>query len=163
MGNYIDRTKTDDPPINPSGIKEIGYWELDRYFLTPFTGTQVDSSRRLHLVNRLSAYLSLLQGFGIQIEIWVDGSFTTKKQDPDDIDIVVWAYNHEIDTLSPTQFAHFNRLTKDRELVRASYDIDVYVAPKDDPDEIEYWTGEFSKRHKSQYKKGFFKIVVPHV
>ena len=91
MDDSFRSRKSDSTPMIDSGIKQIGAWQIDQYFLDPFQGGVVDTSRRLYLVRKLTAYLSELKKYGIHIEVWVDGSFVTNKPDPEDIDMVVWS------------------------------------------------------------------------
>ncbi len=163
MADYLTSRKSDAMPILSSGCKEIGLWQLDHYFYNSFTNGTVDSSRRLFLVRKLAAYLSELKKFGLQLEIWIDGSFTTVKPDPEDIDLVVWAYQHELEGLALIRQPAFERLTVDRGFVMAKYNIDVYLAFFDDQQANEKWTTLFTQGHYTYSQKGFFKLVLPHV
>jgi len=49
----------------------------------PFTRTRED------IMGALMSILSRLDDLGIHAEVWIDGSFLTKKDDPNDVDYVV--------------------------------------------------------------------------
>jgi hypothetical protein len=92
-------------------------------------------------------------------EIWIDGSFTTAKVEPQDVDLVVFVHMEDLQQLSPNRQKAFERLTMDREIIRAMYDVDVYLASLDSSDDIKNYTDTFSKGHYQEKVKGFYKII----
>ena len=83
-------------PILPPGIHEIGEAEIDNHFAACFPS----SSTRLKLIAGLCSFFSSLRQMEIAFEIWIDGSFTTKKLNPNDIDLVVFADSVSVEHLS---------------------------------------------------------------
>ena len=154
-----DSRKVDAPPLLNSGVKIIGHWQLDDYFYKPFITWNEEATRRKFLVNRLSAYLAELRKFELLMEIWLDGSFTTTKVEPEDVDLVVFVHMSDLLSLSLNRQKYFERLTMDREIMRATYEVDVYLASLDSPDDIETHTTTFSRGHYQENEKGFYKIV----
>lgn len=62
-----------------------------------------------------------LLGLEISGEMWVDGSFTTKKQEPDDVDIVVYAPSEFFDNGTAEQQAFLNWLSDDKDKVKTLF------------------------------------------
>lgn len=156
------KDKIDATPLLHTGSRVIGFWQLDQYFFEPFVSWNEEAHRRKYLVTNLSRYIRELRKFGIPLKIWLDGSFTTSKIEPDDIDLVVWANEGDLVGLQPNQQSLFERLTIDRETIRAQFDLDVFLCLEGNQQEIAYWTDLYSKGHSGQ-NKGFFKIELSHV
>jgi hypothetical protein len=84
-------------PLFPPGLHDVAEHELDNHFLSAFG----ESKTRPALIAGLRAFLKGLSRAGIAFEVWLDGSFCTKKIDPNDIDLVVFADENEINRLDP--------------------------------------------------------------
>ncbi|RRB02052.1 DUF6932 family protein [Larkinella rosea] len=155
--------KLDHPPLLGEGFRTIGVWQLDEYFLRPFQDTVVDPARRRYLINNFKLYLRELVKLQIQIEIWIDGSFTTKSPEPDDIDIVVWIDQPDLDTLSGPMLVLFDRMITERELVKVRYNIDVYLGERGNENDEAKFLKLFTGGHLAHYTKGFFKLILTDV
>jgi hypothetical protein len=57
-------------------------------------------------------------GLGISGEMWVDGSFLTEKDEPEDVDIVVFAPSKFFDEGTERQIEFLDGLASDRDTVR---------------------------------------------
>lgn len=79
--------KKEYEPLLENGFKEIALWQLDSHFLEPFG----ENEHRKYLINRLNAFISEFLSLSIDAEIWIDGSFTTLKPEPQDIDVVFFS------------------------------------------------------------------------
>jgi len=77
--------KFEFPPLLPVGFHEISLPELRDVCVTAFPG----SGRREGLFRNVEAICTSLSVALIRSEVWVDGSFLTKKTEPDDVDLVV--------------------------------------------------------------------------
>lgn len=151
--------KLDYPPLLNAGFQEIGFWQLDQQFLEPFG----ENDRRLHLINRFRLYLDELSKLGIPLEIWLDGSFTTHKPEPDDIDIVTWVNVNDVDQLHPNHRIKFKGLILDRDRVRSLYDVDVYLGVLTSLPEREKWQTTFGfDQTPDKKQKGIFKLTLNH-
>ncbi len=62
--------------------------DLESVFVTPFESNE----RRKILLSRLAAFTERLKEVPIDMEVWIDGSFATAKENPGDIDLVVAAF-----------------------------------------------------------------------
>ncbi|MFS4200353.1 DUF6932 family protein [Escherichia coli] len=106
------------------------------------------------LVNQQCLYFS---------EVWIDGSFTTEKPEPDDIDILVvvdyLALNSLPNTLMPLVSSLLNR-----DFIKENYSIDVLLLPENHP-EIDYserrsyWRGWFGFDRKEN-PKGLVRVML---
>lgn len=153
--------KIEYAPLLPGGFLDIGPWQFDQYFLEPFS--EKDPAQRKRLIDQLLIYLEDLATLGIPFDVWIDGSFATKKPDPDDVDLVVWVREVDTDSLPPERLVRFRRLVIDREWVRAQYGVDVYMGKLDNPAERKKWQLEFGFDRAGLNPKGIFTLTINHV
>ncbi|WP_432207224.1 DUF6932 family protein [Hymenobacter defluvii] len=149
--------KTSWTPISPSGFHSISQADLWTYFVEPFD--ERAQSKRIYLTRRLESYLADLRRTGLQMEIWLDGSFTTRCVEPDDIDLVVVLSFREILGLTIEQQNVLNVLVNERERVRLRYECDVYYIDRNNITEHDRWTRLFSTNHDGS-EKGIFKLLL---
>lgn len=125
-----------------TGFNDIDKSEIFDRFVLPFPS----STRRLMLATKLREYIDTIESLtaphGLNLEIWIDGSFTTEKQDPDDVDIVVSGKACEINTL-PIMLQGPLEVLLDNSFARVSYSCDVYFSDSDDVQNRSYWRGWF--------------------
>jgi hypothetical protein len=69
----------------------------------------------------LESIYGRLVGLGISGEMWIDGSFLTKKEEPEDVDIVVFAPCEFFDKGTEQQSEFLNWLSDDRDKVRTLF------------------------------------------
>lgn len=76
------------PPLEdgvlPEGVHDCTFEEIDRTF-----GRVQRTDRRVTLTAKLKAYLDEARRSGLVIAVIVDGSYTTARDEPDDIDLLV--------------------------------------------------------------------------
>lgn len=80
----------------------------------------------MNLANRLASFVTGVQSTGLISEIYVDGSFVTNKEKPNDIDLIlVLQQNHDFTAaLSPFDYGLLSSVQ-----VRRKFKFDVLVAP----------------------------------
>ena len=66
------------------GVHDCTFEELERVF-----GQFQCSDRRIGLTAKLKAYLDEVRNSGLASAVIIDGSFTTAKDEPEDIDLIV--------------------------------------------------------------------------
>jgi hypothetical protein len=88
-----------DPPLFLAGFHDVAFDQLNAIFREPFPA----SLSRPRLLKGLEDLLLILRGFPLNLEIWIDGSFSTKKEDPADIDLLILAEVGEVNSLSPSE------------------------------------------------------------
>lgn len=136
-------------PLFSPGLHIIDEQNLEELFAFPFS----PSHHRDQLIKKLRKFLALIKAVGAPCSIWIDGSFTTEKIEPRDIDLVVFMHKHDIQSLSRQQRIELDFL-KDRELLKTQYACDVYIACADDADRKDYFMSKFGKDDRHGIEKG---------
>ena len=149
--------KREYEPLIENGFKQIALWQLDTVFLEPFG----ENEHRKYLINRLSAYISEVLSLGLNTEIWIDGSFSTYKPDPQDVDVVFLFDENEIHDLNDRKKQLFEELFLKRELIKARYSVDVYFIDRNDENEKQKWITTYGFDKKKINSKGIYKIQLP--
>jgi hypothetical protein len=149
--------KTSWTPISPSGFQPLTQAELAAHFVDDFEAQHQPYRRRL--LGRLRAYLAELTTFGLPMEIWLDGSFTTRCPEPEDVDLVVLLANQHISGLNRTRQERLSSLLNERELVRIRYTCDVYYIDPGNTERRQYWTRQFASNHDDT-PKGIFTLTL---
>ncbi len=122
----MSHPKQEFPPLFPSGFHDIEIEQFDRYFIEPFE----DRSRRLFLKERFFALLNELYQIGIDFEMWIDGSYATEKENPNDIDLMLICKLEDEDKLSVEKHQDFDYLANSSE-IRDRYHCDFKFAYSD--------------------------------
>jgi hypothetical protein len=125
-------------PIFLPGIHTISDADLEFYFVEPYHSTD----RRSILVTQLEKFLELLKRIDTEFEIWIDGSFTTKKDNPNDIDMLIIYNDAALNSLSSENQILLKSLF-DRNKSKIRYNIDLYVCPDSNSENISYWKRNF--------------------
>jgi len=90
--------------------------------------------------------------------VWLDGSFSTEKIDPNDVDLVVFADPVEINKLPPSLQTYLRGLF-DRATSKRQYGCDVLFAPSSDTTMRSYWRGWYGFDRLEQ-PKGIARLAV---
>lgn len=126
-----------------------------------FTGS-VDTPQRRRLASQLTLFIGHLQSLGLtSFEIWIDGSFTTAKPDPRDIDIVCFIPVSQVRHLSADSIEKLKHYAskEGRPYVREKWHIDYYHCRYDSLEERNYWKDKFSKDEYGE-PKGIGRIKI---
>jgi hypothetical protein len=146
--------KKEYDPLFEYGFKEIALWQIDSIFLEPFG----ENEQRKRLINRFNAYLNEFSYLGINAELWIDGSFSTIKPEPEDIDVVFLLDDNEVNNLKDRKLKLFEDLFLDREMVKARYSVDVYFIDRNDEIEKQKWITTYGFDSRKINSKGIYKI-----
>ena len=93
----------------------------------------------------------------IKFELWLDGSFTTNKPNPEDIDVVLFAEKEDVDELHFIFQEMLLDIVTHRQSTKDNYGCDVYFSLKNDNEAREFWRNWFGfDRHGAP--KGIAKI-----
>lgn len=141
-------------PLLEKGFKQIALWQLDNIFLEPFG----ENEQRKQLIDRLKAYLSEFSYLGLNAEVWIDGSFSTLKPEPEDIDVVFLLDESEINSLTDRKLKLFEELFLNRDIVKARYSVDVYFIDRNDEIEKQKWITTYGFDSRKINSKGIYKI-----
>lgn len=144
-------------PISPSGFHPLAQAELAAYFVDEFEARYQPGRR--YLVGRLLAYLHELAALGLRMEIWLDGSFTTRCPEPADIDLVVLLSYRDAERLAHAEQLRLSFLLNERERLRIRYACDVYHADLNDAAERQRWARQFATNH-DHTPKGIFTLTL---
>lgn len=144
-------------PISPSGFQMLSQDELAAHFVDDFEVSAQTFRRRL--LGRLRAYLAELAGFGLPMEVWLDGSFTTRCPEPDDVDLVVLLANQDVTRLSRTSQERLYFLLNERDFIKTRYACDVYFIDPHNVERRQYWTRQFATNHDDT-PKGIFTLTL---
>lgn len=141
-------------PLLPPGLHDVTEADLDNHFLSAFK----DSATRPGLVAGLRAFILALRRVGIPCELWIDGSFSTQKLDPNDVDLVVFATKQHLDQLDPTKQQFFGELM-DRMSARRKFGCDVLFSVAENINDRSYWRGWYGF-DRLERPKGIAKLMV---
>lgn len=146
--------KKEYKPLFEKGFKQIALWQLDSTFLEPFE----ENEHRKYLIDRLNAFINEFQFLGLEAEIWIDGSFSTHKPEPQDIDVVFLLDQKAVASLDSKKEKLFQELFMKREEVRVRYSLDVYFIDKDDMEDKQKWISTYGFDSRKMNSKGIYKL-----
>ena len=141
-------------PLFPPGIHDISEADLENHFLSRFPS----SSTRKNLISGFKKYLMSLRSIGVKFEVWIDGSFTTEKEDPSDIDLVVFGSEAEINHL-PDPRKNQLRALFDRVSIKNAIGCDVLFSVSENQNMRSYWRGWYGF-DRDENPKGIARIEV---
>ena len=137
----------DYPPLMRMGVHKVSVNEIETMCVSDFP----DSTTRSEIFGRLRTLLDLLTTTGIQAELWIDGSFVTIKENPGDVDLVLW-FEPKM-TISPSKQSLIREFHEEEELRRNKglpY-CDMYYSAVV-RDWRQYWTRQFGTDRKGEPK-----------
>lgn len=153
--NRIAEGKVIYPNLLAPGIHKISLATLEQTVLVPFQ----DKRTRSNLCNRLRALIQELETYQVEMIIWIDGSFCSKKPHPSDIDIVLFLNKEHLNELSSEKYNEFLSLLENRNTIRARYGCDLFFNCMSDTERYHYWRSQFSFNQLSE-AKGFIQLRV---
>lgn len=134
-------------PIFSPGFHEISLDNLEKIFVEPFH----ENEKRADLTRRFRDYVCKLSELDLNVEIWVHGSYSTHKQEPNDIDVLIVFDPIEVNNLPEEKKPIFEELF-DRDLSKIRYSIDILSCAFNDPKFLSFcsgWVGFYrDKQHK---------------
>lgn len=141
-------------PLLDPGLHDFELDEIWNHFLKDFP----NSKTRKLLIDGLNAYISHLSNIVTPIELWIDGSFTTSKEDPNDIDLVIFYPSSVVNSLPPEKQQLLKTLT-DRNIAKTAFGCDVLFCPTEDQSQRSYWRGWYGFDRNEQ-PKGIARVTV---
>lgn len=141
-------------PLYQAGFKDIELCELRNVFVEPFE----NPSRREYLLTRFEALLDRFRETGISSEVWIDGSFSTEKPEPGDIDMIFFIDANEANLLEPEKKRILLELN-DRKASSIRYNCDVFIVTNQDYNMRSYWRGWFGFS-RSEEPKGIIRLSI---
>ncbi|KAF0247375.1 MAG: hypothetical protein FD167_3225, partial [bacterium] len=150
--------KTEYPPLLSEGFEDIRLDQLRPIFLDSFPS----STTRENILRKFKNWIQRVKKLNVKCEIWIDGSFATKKVNPRDIDIVVFISSTDIRDFSASKKRELEILTNERltEEQKKECLCDSYLVFADDVYGRKYWEEKFGLIRDKQKPKGIFRIVI---
>jgi hypothetical protein len=129
--------------------------DVKAHLVDPF-----NSLRRFDLYLALNSLVAELTRCGVLCEIWFDGSFVTRKQEPNDIDLSIMIHFENYDKLGEEGKELLDKITfPDVKYLECLDCFLCIIYPKGDPrrldDPPEDWSRMWSFEHNERYLKGF--------
>lgn len=140
-------SKPEFPPLFASGFHDIEIEQFDRYFIEPFE----DKERRLFLKERFFALLNKIAEIGIDIEIWIDGSYATEKEHPADIDLMMIYELEDEDALSVEKHRILDYIINTPD-IKTEYNCDLICTYSEDLDVINFYKELYGLSRKGEPK-----------
>lgn len=140
-------TKPEFPPLFSPGFHTITIDDIKKICVSNFS----KNHKRIELFDNFLKFLEILKEVNSKFEIWVDGSFTTEKEEPEDIDILIIYDKIHLETLTPYEINMINSLFN-RSLSKIRFNLDVLLCEKNDLDQRSYWRGWFGFSRNEQLK-----------
>ena len=140
------------PPIFPPGFVEITVDALEKKFVAP----GFDTPLRRRLTAQLRLFVGELVKLGVHGDIWIDGSYATRKPNPQDVDVVLVLSPTVLSAIAPKNRATLKRyLTHEgRASIRAKWQVDFYVAKANSSSERSFWEDWLSRNPDQSSRKG---------
>ncbi|MCU6666123.1 DUF6932 family protein [Silvania hatchlandensis] len=151
------------PPLLPAGFHDLDNISIKSIFVDAFPESVRRSMLHCNYIQLLGQFELVNQQCRCFSEIWIDGSFTTEKPEPDDIDILVVVDFLALNSLPQTLMPLVNTLLN-RDYVKLNFDIDVLLLPENHPDinyidKRSYWRGWFGFDRKEN-PKGLVRVML---
>lgn len=143
-----------DPLFEP-GIHNIKMSEFHTYFVESFN----PGNRRKYLVERFYALLERFNEVGINAEIWIDGSFCTKKEEPGDIDVIFFYDPIQVNSLLPEKQRILIELFNNPVESKLRYGCDLFFVPNNNLNQRSYWRGWFGFSREER-PKGIARVFI---
>ncbi|WP_394651824.1 DUF6932 family protein [uncultured Acinetobacter sp.] len=143
------------PSLLPAGLHRIRLNQFEETFLNHFE----EKRTRAYLCNRFRELIDELKKFRINMIIWVDGSFCSLKPHPEDIDVVIFLDEKEINEMPRQESDRLLAFLEKRDVIKARYRCDLFFESKSDEKQIFYWKGIFGFNQLNE-AKGFIQIKV---
>jgi hypothetical protein len=113
-----------------------------------------NKDHRATLFQKMLVFLGLIHDdVGIPFTVWVDGSFTTEKPEPEDIDIMLLLDDHIVDSLPPEKAMILDSYL-DKATAKARFQVHLFHQRRSDVNMLSYWRGWFGFYRDEQTPKG---------
>ena len=140
------------PPLFPAGLTEISLGHLAGIFVGP----GFDTPLRHRLTSQLRLFITMLSALGARGDLWINGSYATKKPEPGDVDVVLSMPLVTVSAMSDENLERLRFLTDQgsRAYVRARWQVDFYVFESSDLASRNYYFELFSRNPDQSSRKG---------
>ena len=146
------------PPIFPPGLHQMAIETLEETFVAP----EFDTPLRRRLTTQLRLFVGVLANLGVHGDIWIDGSYVTKKPNPRDVDVVLLVSPAALRVPTMEDMATLKHyMTREgRNEVRSKWQVDFYVADANSSAEHDYWLDQLSRNPDRSNRKGIPFVTI---
>jgi hypothetical protein len=143
------------PPLVSAGFKDIEEKDLHNEFVECFNHGR---DHRTNLLIGFGQFLNQFKELSLTAEVWINGSFATTAPDPDDVDVVFYFNPSEVDKLTGEKKEKFERLFKNRKIMKNLYQVEVFYGVIGDLDDYSQWRRIFGTCYDNNTPKGIFRL-----
>lgn len=149
--------KQDYPPILRPRIHPMTLDQIRATFVAPLP----EATPRLRMFSLFEQWVARLPQLNVTGTLWLDGSFVTRKPEPNDLDCILWnpsfvgpvSEESKIEVRSMTDWAP----------AKAAFGVDLYIEtplPEARMAREAYWRGIFGFQHDGRSAKGFVELKI---
>ena len=149
-------SKPEYPSLLAPGIQTFDAAQLKALFVDEFPS----SVTRTALHGQLTTLLQELRNLGLTGECLFDGSFTTQKEDPADIDVVVVIDPAQLNALGAPEQQMLQATLLNNAFMKGTRSLDVYYCPSTDQNMLSYWRGWFGFTRDGITAKGIARATI---
>ena len=148
--------KDADAALLPGGFHDAASLaDIERLCVSPFPG----SATRPVLLRGLGDFCRHLAGFGLPFEIWIDGSFLTVKENPNDVDVVIQIDLAAFERLPVGRQDAWAEIFLQNEATLARWRVDAYMFFRGARSRAAYWEQWYGHTRMGE-AKGILRMMV---
>lgn len=114
------------PELTEHGLLPLGVHPATLEEVVARFGT--DNPRRVRLGEALTRFVDLLRAFGLFTNVFVDGSFTTDRELPGDVDVIA---HLPVSKIKTELHRHARWAELERDLVKQTFEVDLLIEPSE--------------------------------
>lgn len=144
------------PPLLSPGFHDLDDAQVKSLCVDAFPESVRRSMLYCNYIQLVSDIRNINKQFNCFIEVWVDGSFTTEKPEPDDIDILLVIDPNRLN-LVPVMFQPQIEKFLNRQYIKHNYKIDLLLLEHGKDEDRMHWRGVFG-HDREDTPKGIVRI-----
>ncbi|HIE9582716.1 TPA: DUF6932 family protein [Klebsiella variicola subsp. variicola] len=144
------------PPLLSPGFHDLDDAQVKSLCVDAFPESVRRSMLYCNYIQLVSDIRNINKQFNCFIEVWVDGSFTTEKPEPDDIDILLVIDSYRLN-LVPVMFQPQIEKFLNRQYIKHNYKIDLLLLEHGKDEDRMHWRGVFG-HDREDTPKGIVRI-----
>ncbi len=144
------------PPLLSPGFHDLDDAQVKSLCVDAFPESVRRSMLYCNYIQLVSDIRNINKQFNCFIEVWVDGSFTTEKPEPDDIDILLVIDSNRLN-LIPVMFQPQIEKFLNRQYIKHNYKIDLLLLEHGKDEDRMHWRGVFG-HDREDTPKGIVRI-----
>lgn len=146
------------PPLLPPGFHDLDENKIKLLCVDDFPNSVRRSILYCNYIQLMTGIRSINRQFKCFVEVWVDGSFTTEKPEPDDIDMLLVIDYDQLNLVPPMFQPQVERLL-DRPYIKHNYSIDLLLLRNGQGEDRMHWRGVFG-HDREDTPKGIVRVPV---